>query len=168
MVCRLVRDDNHPYLAYSPEISMENSSEPFRAFIGAILSVVKGVPVDPSAYSSDTELDAIEGNGVEDGSAPKDANGHGCQSSSGSGDTTNRPAIHSCAHGGKSSKFELNVRQISVIAQLAYMLFRSLRPPRIRPKIFRYGRISIASRPTRLSSRSALGATNNVYGLPNL
>ena len=61
IVCRLVRDDDHPYLAYSPEITIKDSSEPFRAFLGAILSVAKDVPVECSAYSSDMELDIIEG-----------------------------------------------------------------------------------------------------------
>jgi len=60
IVCRLVRDDHHPYLAYSPEITIKDSSEPFRAFLGAILSVVKDFPVERSAYSSDMELDIIE------------------------------------------------------------------------------------------------------------
>jgi hypothetical protein len=59
IVCRLVRDDDHPYLAYSPKISIEDSSEPFRAFLGAILSVVKGVPVETSVYSPDMEFDII-------------------------------------------------------------------------------------------------------------
>ena len=38
IVCRLARDadDSHPYLAYSPEITIKDSSEPFRAFLGAI------------------------------------------------------------------------------------------------------------------------------------
>jgi len=61
-MCRLVRDDDHhPYLAYSPVTTIKDSSEPFRAFLGAILSVVKDVPVERSAYSSDMELDIIEG-----------------------------------------------------------------------------------------------------------
>ncbi|KIL63597.1 hypothetical protein M378DRAFT_659768 [Amanita muscaria Koide BX008] len=59
IVCRLVRGD-HPYLVHSSEISIKNSSEPFRAFLGAILSVVQGVPVEPSTYSSDMKLDTIE------------------------------------------------------------------------------------------------------------
>ena len=37
-----------------------HSSEPFRAFLGAILSVVKDVPFERSVYSSDMELDIIE------------------------------------------------------------------------------------------------------------
>ncbi|KIL58501.1 hypothetical protein M378DRAFT_170490 [Amanita muscaria Koide BX008] len=60
IVCRLVRDDIHPYLAYSPAICIKDSSEPFRAFLGAILSRVVKVPVEPSAYSPDLELDIIE------------------------------------------------------------------------------------------------------------
>ena len=69
IVCRLVRDDDHPYLAYSSEFSIKDSSEPFRAFIGAILSVVKGVPVEPSAYSPAMELGTVE---EEDKASPAD------------------------------------------------------------------------------------------------
>ena len=43
----------------------------FRAFLNAILSVVWGVPVDCSAYSSDMELDIIE----DDVSLREDENG---------------------------------------------------------------------------------------------
>ena len=60
IVCRLVRDDDIPYLAYSPGISIQELSEPFRAFLGAILSVVKDVPVESSAYNPNTQLDTIE------------------------------------------------------------------------------------------------------------
>ncbi|KAI0302510.1 hypothetical protein BC826DRAFT_1089655 [Russula brevipes] len=60
IVCRLVKDDDKPYLAYSPGISIEDSSEPFRAFLGAILSVIKGVPVEPSTYNPNIQLDTIE------------------------------------------------------------------------------------------------------------
>ncbi|KAF8495478.1 hypothetical protein F5888DRAFT_1711201 [Russula emetica] len=60
IVCRLVRDDDNPYLAYSPGISIQESSEPFRAFLGAISSVVKDVPVESSAYNPNIQLDTIE------------------------------------------------------------------------------------------------------------
>jgi hypothetical protein len=40
-------------------VSIEGSSEPFRAFIGAILSVIKGVSVEPSTFDPDMELDII-------------------------------------------------------------------------------------------------------------
>jgi hypothetical protein len=41
--------------------SIGDSSEPFRAFLGAILSVVKGVAVQPSpaAFNPDMELDSV-------------------------------------------------------------------------------------------------------------
>jgi hypothetical protein len=54
-----VKDDNYPFLAYSPKISIQNSSEPFRAFLGAIFSVVEGVSVDPSEFNPDMALDTI-------------------------------------------------------------------------------------------------------------
>ena len=53
-------DDDHPYLVYSPEITIKDSSKPFQAFLGAILSVVKSVPVKHSAYNPKMELDIIE------------------------------------------------------------------------------------------------------------
>ncbi|KAF8344431.1 hypothetical protein F5887DRAFT_1272389 [Amanita rubescens] len=74
IVCRLVRDDHHPFLAYSPMISIDDSSVPFRALLGAILSVVKKVPVEPIEFNPNMELDIIveerdEGPLPEDGSA---------------------------------------------------------------------------------------------------
>jgi hypothetical protein len=48
-----VTNDDHCYLAYSPKISIEDSSEPCRASLGAILSVVKDVPI---ASSPDMQL----------------------------------------------------------------------------------------------------------------
>jgi len=59
IVYRLVKDDDHPFLAYSLITSIEDSSEPFRAFFGAILSVIKGVAVEPSPFNPDMELDII-------------------------------------------------------------------------------------------------------------
>ena len=78
IVCRLVRDDDNPYLAYSPWITIEDSSEPFRAFLGAILSVVKDVPVESSAYNPTILLDTIEeeqddGSGEYQGSSGRGA-----------------------------------------------------------------------------------------------
>jgi hypothetical protein len=55
----VVRDDDNPFLAYSPKCSIENSSKPFRAFLGAILSVLKAAPVEPSVFNPDMELDFI-------------------------------------------------------------------------------------------------------------
>jgi hypothetical protein len=70
-----VKDDDRPFLAYSPMITMKDSSVPFRALLGAILSVVKSVPVEPSEFNADIQLDTIveEGplreDGIDDGSA---------------------------------------------------------------------------------------------------
>jgi hypothetical protein len=59
VVCRLVNDENHPFLAYSPMISIEGSTILFRAFLGAILSEIKEVRVDPSTFDPHMELDTI-------------------------------------------------------------------------------------------------------------
>ncbi len=72
IVCRLVKDDNNPFLAYSPKISIEDSSEPFRAFLGAILSVLKGAYIEPSTFNSDMQLDTIIEDTNED-PLPEDA-----------------------------------------------------------------------------------------------
>jgi hypothetical protein len=79
-----VRDDDNPYLAYSPGISIQESSEPFRAFLGAILSVVKDVPVESSAYNPNIELDTIEEeqDDIDDGSEYQDSSGSGADTGS--------------------------------------------------------------------------------------
>ena len=59
IVCRLVRDDHHPFLAYSPMISIDGSSVPFRALLGAILSVIKKVPVEPAEFNPNMKLDTL-------------------------------------------------------------------------------------------------------------
>ena len=70
-MCRLVKDDDHPFLAYSPLTSIEDSSELFRAFLGATLSVIKGVPVEPSSFNPDMELDSIIGEDEDRGPLPE-------------------------------------------------------------------------------------------------
>jgi hypothetical protein len=94
-------------------ISIEDSSEPFRAFLGAILSVVKGVPVESSAYNSDMEFDTIEKE-ADDGPLPEDDidDGSGSyQGSSGGGTATGYPMTRQHAHGGHENiGFELMVR----------------------------------------------------------
>jgi hypothetical protein len=92
IVCRLVRDDDNPYLAYSPGISIQESSEPFRAFLGAILSVVKDVPVESSAYNPNIQLDTIED---EQGDGPFNDGSGEYQGSSGRGAETGSPMTRS-------------------------------------------------------------------------
>ena len=102
IVCRLVRDDDYPYLVYSPEITVKDSSEPFRAFLGAILSVVKDVPVERSAYSSNMELDIIE----EEDDIDDDSGAY--RGSSGGKATTSHP--NTCNRKGENTESELIVR----------------------------------------------------------
>ena len=71
IVIRLVtRDNAPPFLAFSPLITMEDSSVPFRAFLGAISSVVKGAAVEASVFDGPQGLDAIQEAALgEEGSA---------------------------------------------------------------------------------------------------
>jgi hypothetical protein len=70
IVCRLVRHDSHPFLLYSPKISIEDSSVPFRTFLGAILSSIKGVSVDSSAFNPEMQVDTMIGE-ADKGVLPK-------------------------------------------------------------------------------------------------
>lgn len=69
------RDDDNPYLVYSPWISIQNSSEPFQAFLGAILSVHKNVPVDHGTYDLSIELDTINEEESQNFSSENDNSG---------------------------------------------------------------------------------------------
>jgi hypothetical protein len=61
IVIRLVtRTNAPPFLTFSPLITMEDSSVPFRTFLGAILSVVKGGIIEPSVFNDLRKLDTIE------------------------------------------------------------------------------------------------------------
>jgi hypothetical protein len=42
------------------KISIKDSLDPFRALLGATLSVVKDVPMERSTYNSDMEVDTIK------------------------------------------------------------------------------------------------------------
>jgi hypothetical protein len=94
VVCRLVKDDEHPFLAYSSMISIEDSSEPFQVFLGAILSTIKGVSVQPSTFNPRMKLEYI----IEDedpGPLPEDdiGNGSGAYRSSSSKGTATKPSL---------------------------------------------------------------------------
>jgi hypothetical protein len=54
-----VRHHGHCFLVYSPRISIEDSSEPFRALLGAILSVIKDVPVKQNEFNPALQFDLI-------------------------------------------------------------------------------------------------------------
>src|ERR1700692_3251703 len=72
IVCRLVKDDDHPFFDYSIITSNKDSSDPFRAFLGAILSVIKGVAVEPSPFNPNMELDIIIEEDDDPGILPED------------------------------------------------------------------------------------------------
>lgn len=73
VICRLVQKAgrNDPFLAYSASFSIENSSLPFRAFLGAILSTVRRLPVESSIHNPNMKLDQILED-VEGGPLPED------------------------------------------------------------------------------------------------
>ncbi|KAH9048980.1 hypothetical protein EDB84DRAFT_1585806 [Lactarius hengduanensis] len=75
IVCRLVSDNDKPFLAFSRIFSIEDSSEPFRAFMGAILSVLKGAPVQASKFHPAVALDTIPEEG--EGGSSEDVDGSG-------------------------------------------------------------------------------------------
>ena len=77
IVIRLVtRDNAPPFLAFSPLISMEDSSVPFRAFLGAVLSAVKGVVVEASVFNDLQTPDTIEEEALgEEGFPPSGSDG---------------------------------------------------------------------------------------------
>ena len=100
-----MKDDDHTFLAYSSITSIEDSSEPFRAFLGAILSVIKGVPVEPSAFNPDMELDTIIEEDEDLGPLPEDDTGDssGVYPGSSSKGTATEPAL---THGRKRARDE--------------------------------------------------------------
>ena len=64
IICHLVRgDDGKAFIAYSPMLSLEDSTKPFQALLGAILSVKHQVPVQTSTFNPDMELDDISDDG---------------------------------------------------------------------------------------------------------
>ena len=74
VVFRLVKgNDESAFLAFSPFLTMEGSSVPFRAFLGAILSAVKGVAVGASVFDRNQPLDTIDEEVEEESSSTSDA-----------------------------------------------------------------------------------------------
>ena len=56
VVCRLVSDSKNPFLAFSSMLNIKDSSVPFRALLGAILSVTNGVPVSTRTFDPQTAV----------------------------------------------------------------------------------------------------------------
>ena len=60
VVFRLVRGGRKPpFLAFSPLITVEDSTVPFRTVLGAVLSVLKGGIVEASPFDNSQILDTI-------------------------------------------------------------------------------------------------------------
>ena len=69
IVLRLVKGGRKPpFLAFSPLITMEDSSVPFRAFLGAVLSVVTGGVVGASVFNE--TLDTVQGEALDEEGFP--------------------------------------------------------------------------------------------------
>ena len=73
IICRLVSHPHNPFLAYSQCISIEDSSVPFRALLGAMLSVNNNDSVPASVLNPDVlVLDDIPEEDQGDGSVTED------------------------------------------------------------------------------------------------
>ncbi|KAH8982584.1 kinase-like domain-containing protein [Lactarius akahatsu] len=99
IVCRLVSDNDNPFLAFSRIFSIEGSSQPFRAFMSTILSVLNGAPVQASEFHPAVALDTVpeEGEGGSS-SSPEDIDGSGeYRGRSTANISSTRPITHSRA-----------------------------------------------------------------------
>ena len=113
IVLRLVKGGSKPpFLAFSPLITMEDTSIPFRAFLGAVLSVVKGRVVEASVFDDPQTLDTVEEEAPGEEGFPSsgfdgdDGSGE-YRGPSGEGSTDRRPGT--CAHPTQDT-FNLTVR----------------------------------------------------------
>ncbi|KAF8461811.1 kinase-like domain-containing protein [Russula ochroleuca] len=73
-------------------ISIKDSSEPFRAFLGSILSIIEGEPVEPSQFDPSMQLDTIMED-TDDGPLPEDDIDDGSGVYVGSSSTSNPPMM---------------------------------------------------------------------------
>ena len=166
IVCRLVRDDDNPYLVYSPVPNIEESSEPFRAFLSAILSVAKDVSVDSSAYNPNMELDAIVEE-QDDRSLSKHDIDDGSGEYPGAGREADTPPMprHRDHNSRGNTESNLLVRaSLGRCRSLGSLNFRLLPLLPTRLKTSKYGLVFIPCRITRLPFLCALGTINYAYG----
>ena len=110
IVFRLVKERSEPaFLAFSPLITMNDSSVPFRAFLGAILSVSRKITVQASAFDDSQILETIdEGEAEEKSSSTYDGSGE-YRSRPGQGPIGSGPITHRRAQ-GPSNEAALMVR----------------------------------------------------------
>lgn len=121
IICRLVSHPHNPFLAYSPSISIEDSSIPFRALLGAMLSVNNNVSVPASVLSPGVlvlddipEEDQGDGSVTEDGA--NDGSGSYVNSSDSSTSTITIPSNvpNTRSKDGEARGSELMVRPIHI------------------------------------------------------
>ena len=90
-------------------ISIDNSSLPFRALLGAILSVVKKIPVGPTNFSPNIKLDTID-DGGDGGPLPEDnIDGRTVYSASSGEEMANSPPNTRSSHCAGQRKAESGV-----------------------------------------------------------
>ncbi|KAI9465417.1 hypothetical protein BJY52DRAFT_1144063 [Lactarius psammicola] len=92
IICRLVSGGDNPFLAFSPMCSIENSSETFRALLGAILSVLGNIHVQPSEFNPNMVLD-ITPEEEDDRHLPEDDTYDGSKPYRGGARTTNSSKV---------------------------------------------------------------------------
>ena len=168
IVCRLVKDPDHPYLVYSEKISINHSSEPFRAYLGAILSVIKCVSVEPSENTPALELDPIseaeEEEESNDGPYENDNDSGPCVDSSSEGIATD-PAVthrHGCTD-HQSTGLMVSSWLLLSMNKLTHLL-RLLHLPPTRQNLSRFGFIFVPFPTTRSPFRSVPRMGNNAFG----
>jgi hypothetical protein len=169
VVFRLVRGGREPtFLAFSPLITVENSSAPLRTFLGAILSVLKGGVVEASVFDNSQTLDTI---GEEEvGSSyifGADYGSGGYQVRSAQRPVGPGPLTRKRAHDA-SKEATLMVRPscapfyLKVRSEIHLDSFRHL--PLCLRNHFKFGSIFTLSQTTSLLFRQLFTMTNNVCG----
>ena len=119
IICRLVSHPHNPFLAYSPSISIEDSSIPFRALLGAMLSVNNNVSVPASVLSPGVlVLDDIPEEDQGDGSVTEDdaddCSGSYVNSSDSSTSTITSNVLNIRSNNDQARGSELMVRPILI------------------------------------------------------
>jgi hypothetical protein len=77
IVFHLTKIGNETVLAYSPMLDIVDSSVPFRAYFGSVLSVLKQVPVKPTVLPADLVLDTLQEEDDDDDGESGDSSSDG-------------------------------------------------------------------------------------------
>ena len=173
VLCLVRRGDNKPpFLAFSPSITMDNSSVPFRAFLGCILSVAKGGVVEASMFNNDMVLDTIDEE-VEEGSlSTSDADdgsgeyrgrsGGGPAGPAGPGPPTRKRAQDASTNTALTVRPSCAPFYLNGLSEIHLNRFRHL--PHCLLNHFKFGSIFMRSLTTSLIFRQLSTMANNVFG----